>query len=427
VSDATESNGVVTSTGQTAIRDIIADNSPQIPTRYAFGASQIQPTETDTSLTNELQDTKLKRTQLQQIDTPSEFESAIPSISDDSPLKVDQLNGAVTLDPVTYLTEGESADDFNGTFFQANANLSDGEGLNIGQVDGFVEFRFTLNQDVPVNKLFVGSYVLLNGWEGQVTYTFDGIQYRQVTFNSSTTKNNSAQGTFAGVNNATLQGGTTHTLRAETTSFVTGDYVIDMMFAFDDRFNINVDAGSFNGDTYANPELFPDSVPVSFTDVNTRRSLTELEVFQSWNNTNNSTAVTLNLGSQSKTVNNPTRNVNGDIRETITVSPSNSSRTGGIDIILSRFNSANGETPRDGDKPQRMSFHNLDGNPDAVTRSNIGEATTRVFFESGTLQNTLKEAGQKAGADLLTHSIFADVDPDNDNIIGSEQIKFIPK
>jgi hypothetical protein len=75
-----------------------------------------------------------------------------------------------------------------------------------------------------------------------------------------------------------------------------------------------------------------------------------------------------------------------------------------------------------------MSFHIVDGNPDAVTRSNIGEATTRAFFESGFLTgNTLKESGQKAGADLLTHSIFADVDPDNDNIIASEQIKFIPK
>ncbi|AFH23066.1 hypothetical protein OSG_eHP42_00105 [environmental Halophage eHP-42] len=428
IDDASGTNSVVTDAGQTAARDIIADNNPQTPTRYAFGASQTQPTETDTSLTNEIQNTKLSRTQLQNIDTPSEFESATPPISDDSPLNVDQLNGAVTLDPVTYLTEGENVDDFNGDFFQANANLSDGGGIDIGEVDGFVEFRFTLNQDVPVNKLFAGSYVLLNGWEGEVTYTFDGVQYRRVTFNSSTTKNNSAQGTFAGVNNTTLREGTTHTLRAETTAFGTGDYVIDMMFAFDDRFNINVDASSFNGNTYANPELFPDSVPVSFTDVNARRSLTELEVFQSWNNTNNSAAVTLNLGSQSKTVNNPTRNANGNIRETITVSPSNSSRTGGIDITLSRFSSANGETPRDGDKPQRMSFHNLDGNPDAVTRSNIGEATTRAFFQSGFLTgNTLREAGQKAGADLLTHSIFADVDPDNDNIIGSEQIKFIPK
>jgi len=169
-------------------------------------------------------------------------------------------------------------------------------------------------------------------------------------------------------------------------------------------------------------------VSVSFANVNSRRNLTELELFQTWNDTSNDSSVTLNLGSQSKTVNNPTRNANGNIRETLTVSQSNASRTGSIDISLSRFDTANGETPREGDGAQRMSFHIVDGNPDAVTRSNIGEATTRAFFQSGFLTGSiLKEAGQKAGGDLLTHSIFADVIPSNDNIIASEQIKFIPK
>jgi hypothetical protein len=51
-----------------------------------------------------------------------------------------------------------------------------------------------------------------------------------------------------------------------------------------------------------------------------------------------------------------------------------------------------------------------------------------VHFSNGFLTgNILRESGQETGGDLLTHSIFADVDPDNDNIIGSEQIKFIPK
>jgi len=75
-----------------------------------------------------------------------------------------------------------------------------------------------------------------------------------------------------------------------------------------------------------------------------------------------------------------------------------------------------------------VSFHILDGNPDAATRSNIGEATVRTIFRSGSLQgNILRESGQKAAADLLTHSIFADVDPEDDIIIGSERIQFIPK
>jgi len=426
VSDATESNGVVTDTGQTAIRDIIADNSPQTPTRYAFGDNQTQPTEADISLTNEIRDTKLNRTQLQQIDTTEQFESAIPPIPSDSPLTVDQLNGAVTLDAVTYFTEAEDAD-FVGNIFQSSATLSDDEGININSLGDFVEFSFTVNQDIPANELRLGTYAELDNWGGTVEYFFDGSQYRTVTFGGVTTQN-SSQGGAVGVNNITLEAGTTHTLRAETTAVQSGDHIVDVLFGFDRRFNISVDGSSFNGATYGKPQLFPDSIPVSFADVNARRNLTELELFQTWNDTSNNAAVTLNLGSQSKTVNNPTRNTNGNIRETLTVSQSNASRTGSIDITLSRFNTANGETPREGDGAQRMSFHIVDGNPDAVTRSNIGEATTRAFFQSGFLTGSiLKEAGQKAGGDLLTHSIFADVDPDNDNIIGSEQIKFIPK
>ncbi|UXF49892.1 hypothetical protein 7841G3A1_21 [Haloquadratum phage sp.] len=431
VSDATESNGVITDTGQTAIRDIIADNSPQTPTRYAFGTSQTQPTTADTSLTNRIQSTSLNRRQLQNIDTPAEFEQAL-SIPDDKPASVDQVNGAVRLNPVTYYTEAENADSRQGSIFQSVATLSNDFGVNVDNFQDFVEFTFTLNQDIPAGKLRVGTYAELDNWDGTIEYSFDGNVYREVSRNGASAQNlvEGFSGTLT-VNNSKLEAGTTHTLRAKNTGVVAGNHIIDAMFAYDDRFNIQTPAPSaFNGDTYEFPELFPKEASVSFAEVSSRRKLTELELFQDWNDTSNNTSVTLNLGSQSKTINNPTRNTSGRIRETLSVSSSNASRTGSIDITLSRFNdtSTRSTIPRLGDGGQRMSFHIVDGNPDAVTRSNIGEATTRAFFESGFLTgNTLRESGQKAGGDLLTHSIFADVDPDNDNIIGSEQIKFIPK
>jgi len=52
VSDSTQSNGVVTDAGQTAIRDIIGNNNPQTPDTYALGSNQTQPAESDTSLTS---------------------------------------------------------------------------------------------------------------------------------------------------------------------------------------------------------------------------------------------------------------------------------------------------------------------------------------------------------------------------------------
>jgi len=432
VDDATESNGVVTSIGQTAIRDILADNNPQIPDSYAFGTSQTQPAESDTRLTNQVQSENLNRTQLQNIDTTAEFESAIPSIADDSPLKIDQ--NEVTLDPVTYIKEAENLDSSNrqGSIFNSTATLSNGQGININSSNDFVEFSFTLNQDVPANKLFVGTYAELDNWQGDVTYFFDGDLDRTVS-RFGVTGNNLIEGANASINSSKLEAGTTHTFSARTTDARGGDHIVDMVYAFDERSQFNItspSASAFNGNTYDNPQLFPDSIPVSFANFDSRRILTEVEVLQSWNNTDNNAAVTLNLGSQSKTVNNPNRNTNGNIRETLTVSQSNASRSGSIDITLSRFNNTNTSktTPRLGDGAQRVSFHTVNGNPDAVTRSNIGEATVRSGFDSGGLQgNTLRESGQKAGGDLLTHSIFADVEPGNDVLIASERIQFIPK
>ncbi|UXF50294.1 hypothetical protein 7865G3D7_23 [Haloquadratum phage sp.] len=429
IDDASGTNSVVTDAGQTAARDIIGDNNPQTPTRYAFGASQIQPTETDTSLTNELQDTKLNRSQLQQIDTSSEFESAL-LIPDDVPATIDQLNGEVEASPVTYVTEAEKAD-FSGGIFNSTSSLSEGVGIQLTDATHFVEFEFTLNQAVRPGDLFVGTYSELINFDGFVRFFFDDTEYGTASF-SGTSAENVTLGSQASINNDRLAAGSTHTLKISYGSAFDGSVIIDALYAFDERSQFNITrpfSNAFNGQTYDVPELFPANASVSFADVNARRKLTELELFQDWNDTSNNASVTLNLGSQSKTVNNPSRNTNGRIRETITVAPSNAARTGNIDINLSRFNKAeiSDSFPADGDGGQRVNFHNVDGNPDAVTRSNIGEATTRAFFKSGTLQNTLKEAGQKAGADLLTHSIFADVDPDNDNIIGSEQIKFIPK
>jgi hypothetical protein len=183
IDDASGTNSVVTDAGQTAARDIIADNAPQTPTRYAFGASQIQPTETDTSLTNEIQDTKLNRTQLQQIDTPSEFESAL-SIPDDVPITIDQLNGAVELSPVSYVAEAEDVD-FNG-IVKNSASLSGGTGIRLSGSD-FVEFDFTLNQAVPADQLFLGAYANLRNWDGVISFLLDGIEYLQRDFTNNLT------------------------------------------------------------------------------------------------------------------------------------------------------------------------------------------------------------------------------------------------
>ena len=45
--------GVFTDSGQEAVRDLIADNDPDLPTQYAYGQDGALPAETDTALGNQ--------------------------------------------------------------------------------------------------------------------------------------------------------------------------------------------------------------------------------------------------------------------------------------------------------------------------------------------------------------------------------------
>jgi hypothetical protein len=448
VSDATEQNGVVTNTGQTAIRDIIADNNPNIPTEYGLGSSQNIPTESDTSLNSQIRDTKLNRTQLQNFDTVTEFSNAV-DIPSDSPVTIVENTqrpgiGAVTVDPVTYVTEAENATTIGQTSTIDKLSLSgldgntQGRGVILDFASQAVIFDFTVNQDIAIDNLFAGVLFEVDNFTGQFDFFFDNNQILSRSFNNETQEN--VNTSSASVNGQILQKGTEHSLDIVLDSINGGTLIIDALYAFDDRAEFDITRpnsgkttdtppGSFDGETYIEPELFPANASVSLPEFSTRRELTELEVFQTWNDTNTNASVTLNLGTESNTVDNPTRNAQSNIRETISVSPSNAARSGNIDFNLSRDNDAGDDTfPKFGDERQEVSFHILNGNPSAVNRSDIGEATTRTIFRSGTLTgNTLRESGQKAGADLLTHSIFADIDPEDDNIIPSEQLRFIPE
>jgi hypothetical protein len=376
---------------------------------------------------------------LQNIDTTAEFESVVSPIPDDSPLTVDQVNGAVTAVPITQFIEAESVGPGKrqGNLI-SDSSLSNDSGVELTSIGDFVEFEFTVNHEIPAGELELGTFSDFDGWTGETGYFFNGSRYFAESLTSFTSNPINAGASGVDVNSSALPKGSTHTFRVEILSGTplqqnpSGNQTVDLLYATDDRSKFGITStepdGGYTGNTYKHPELFPNSLTIDF-DVSRRirRELTELELFESWDDTSNNASVTLEIGSQSKTVNNPTLNTNGRIRETLTVSQSNASRTANTSIDISRYDTGNGEFPLEGDDMQRMSFHIVDGDPDAVTRSNIGEATVRTLFQSGTLTGTLRESGQKAAADLLTHSIFADVDPDNDNIIASEQIQFIPK
>lgn len=66
--DAT-ANGVITDTGATTTRDIIADNDPDAPTQFAFGTDNTTPTTGDTALGAELSTEAIDTREDRQLDT----------------------------------------------------------------------------------------------------------------------------------------------------------------------------------------------------------------------------------------------------------------------------------------------------------------------------------------------------------------------
>lgn len=79
--DASVDSGVVTETGQEAIRDVIADNSPTLPMEYAYGTSDTTLSETDTALGNQVVAVSIDQLVLQSADTTDNWDNIIGSIN----------------------------------------------------------------------------------------------------------------------------------------------------------------------------------------------------------------------------------------------------------------------------------------------------------------------------------------------------------
>lgn len=76
VSDNTDlERGVFTNDGQEAVRDVLADNSPALPTQYAYGQDGATPTESDTALGNQSIAVSLDEILVQNASSTSDWES----------------------------------------------------------------------------------------------------------------------------------------------------------------------------------------------------------------------------------------------------------------------------------------------------------------------------------------------------------------
>ena len=74
--DNSVSRGVLTQDGQEAVRDVLADNSPNAPTDYGYGSDGTTVAESDTALGNRVVSQDLDKFLVEQLDSTTDFENA---------------------------------------------------------------------------------------------------------------------------------------------------------------------------------------------------------------------------------------------------------------------------------------------------------------------------------------------------------------
>jgi len=399
--DASVSRGVITTDGQTAVRDVLADNAPALPDAYAYGDDGSAVSESDTTLGNEIEEVSLEEVLIQDADLTGEWENVVQPLDETDPVSI--TNDQTQLEQSAFVFEAETPDAESGRSTNSNPDASDGEELAILISEGnFVEYDFTLAYDLPADQVIAYLRARRAGAEVSLP-TFNVLIDDQLIDEISGPGNvDYAWESVSGVNN-TLSAGD-HTLRIEV-NFVpdTPDTIyFDVVAAADNRFNYTLDNDNGGSGGYLDgPELFPDVVDVAFQNAGTRRNITEATFESTWNDISNNQYIELaNDGSTFTRLNN-----------TADGSVTFASPDDGIDtnIGLSRYGSRTTATPQTGYLGQAIQDWDLFANPDAVLTDDIGETIARAIVRPDTITGeTIREAGLKSGSTLLTRHEIAE-------------------
>jgi len=402
----------LTATGQTAVRDVLADNTPALPTDYAYGDDSTAVAESDSSLGSELVEVSLDEILIQSANTTAQWDLIAPTDTDLLVSENDELRQAQT----AVFLEAEDRDSDDSYDNVSDADFSGGtaiEAFTTGTDTATYTFTWP-DFDLPADR--VGFAVRLEQEDREdlpdpTTFTLNNtlVDEVQLTFASLDWYPN---GDLGGVGTYGSNGGS-DLLAGQTQEFVIeneGDGVglnIDAFAVYDTDNTTdptNWDNSTDSNNALADPKLYPEVTEVPLATATTRRNIDEGNFVSTWTDTSNAQYVELaNDGSTFTRFNNAdTGSVTFELLDT------------GIDTNLgiSRFASDSTATPSEGDTSQAIQEWQLFANPDAVFSDDIGTALTRAIVPPDTLADgtTLREAGLKGDGDLLTRHILADFD-----------------
>ena len=422
--DASVSRGVLTTDGQTAVRDVLADNSPTLPDAYAYGSDGTAVSESDTALGNEAVEVSLTDVLLRTLDSDTEWSNGVDESLSTLPLEA--TGGTLATQQIAWTREAENADASDGgaTIGPDDASeFSNGDYIAFAQSGDFAEFDFTVGYDSTSDlKARIRFSTDTDGGD-------DGAAFDAVLIDPNGAEQDrieviadgaTVSSPFWGDVNepaATLEPGE-WTLRLECTTASTalddGVTFIDVVAPYDNNYVGDIEfPDTVNANGYlSGPERYPALIEADVTTTDTRRNITEARVESTWNDTSNNQFIEARIGSDAFTRANKTDTLS------ITGGPDR-----GLDVRfgLSRFGQT-GATPTNGANGQSVDIAELFANPDAVVSDDIGEAVTRGVVPPDTITGeTIREAGLKSGSTLLTRHEVASFDVLQDQRIASAE------
>jgi hypothetical protein len=385
------------------VRDVLADNAPNLPTEYVFGSDGSAVDVSDTALGNQQVVDDLSESQITTADTNGEFSDILPAISDTKPIAV--RNGNIELLQSNFALEAENGTRGGDALLFTQNNLSGGEGIGITDtVDN--------NGDTSVDSVtvtFTNDYLIeSNNLELQMRFDATGGTHPgfEITVDGDVFGSVGADAFVSGVqwfdftpsNLPDLDPGE-HEITITATSDSSSELIVDLFSIYDNRYSYTFDNTTDANDALSGPESYPELVTQSFSTASTRRDVTEATVTQTWTDTSNNQFVETRIGGDTFTRNNNSQTV------THTGGPDTSID---VNIGLSRFTTDSTTTPANGDTGQVVQSHELIANPSAVVDDAIGATNTRAVIAPGTITGTtIREAGLKSGSVLLTHHELA--------------------
>jgi len=413
--DGSVSRGVLTNDGQTAVRDVLADNSPAIPTDYAYGSDGATVAESDSALGNELVSVSLSEILIQNASTTSQFDAITPSINSTKPI-------AVQNDRIGALQSAMTRDAFDNDGETGNIGFSNSDAYNTGQAallsqtDQSIKFDYTPEYDIPASRVGIKLRFEVDNSDIDINLLWDGIEFASLDLTGTLIlldwyefgqfEGFAGSGDYAtNIGNA-LSAGEKHTLTVEVEDSVSAvDF--DAVCIYDTQYNYdfsNPGTGN-NGGILDGPQEYPDQVVQAFNTASTQRNVTEANYTSSWADgdvSNNQYVELANDGSTFTRFNNATSG-------SVTFAGGET----GVDanIAFSRYATDTGTIPATGDTGQALESWSLFANPDAVLSDDIGTTVTRGVVPPNTITgSTIREAGLKGGSTLLTRHELADAD-----------------